>query len=83
MDVIAILLAGISSFVLWSSDHQLLKWIIIIVAIIAWYLRRVVASIQKRAGLIDPRIAGFWANACVVSFWISVILSATGIIKAL
>lgn len=82
MALIAILLAGIASFALWDSDHQTFKWIIISAAAITWYLRKVVTSIQRREGFIESETVGFWARVCANSFWISVILSIIGLIKA-
>lgn len=82
MDLIAITLAGISSFFLWNTDHQVLKWIIISAAAITWYLRRVVTSIQRKERIVEPETVGFWARVCANSFWISVILSIIGLIKA-
>ncbi|AXJ00590.1 hypothetical protein CYPRO_1333 [Cyclonatronum proteinivorum] len=83
MDLIAVLLAIAAVFLLWETDLTLLRWLIIISAILAWYFRRVVSSLQRRDGLIDPDVAKFWANLCVITVWTSIFLSLIGIMKSL
>lgn len=83
MDLVAVLLAVIATTLLWETDLTALRWLIIISAFLGWYFRRVVSSLRSREGLIDPDVAKFWANLCVITVWTSIILSLIGIMKSL
>lgn len=80
MHFISIFLALISSLLLWNTEHQLLKWLIIIMAILCFFFR---INSEPHFSSDDPKYASFWAHAAVISFWSSVILSIFGIIKAI
>jgi hypothetical protein len=83
MGLIALGVAALAAFLLWDTEYQTLKWGVIVAGGLAWYLRRVVASIQKRGGFIREDVSRFWAHAAVIGFWFSIILSVAGIVLAL
>lgn len=81
MGLIALIIAIISFIFLKDTDHSIFKWFVLSAGIIAFYLRAVVNSIQRREGLIENKVSTFYAHAAVISFWISVIISIVGFFK--
>lgn len=79
MGLIALLIAGISAFLLWDSPHYIMKWVVLASGGVAWYTRRVVASLQKRGGFRREEVHQFWQHTAVVCFWASIILSLVGV----
>ncbi|TFB11464.1 hypothetical protein E3V55_03610 [Candidatus Marinimicrobia bacterium MT.SAG.3] len=82
MGAIALIIAIIAFAILWSSDHELFKWMVLGAGIVAAYLRAVVSSIARRSGQIGPDVKTFWMHAANISFWISIILSIVVIVSA-
>jgi len=83
MGIIALLVAGIAAFLLWDTPHQTMKWVVLATAGAAWYLRRVVDSLEKRGATYPLDVHRFWSHAAVVGFWSSVIVSLVGVCMAL
>ena len=82
MGAIELIIAVIAFAILWNSDHELLKWIVLGAGIVAAYFRAVVRSIARRSAQIGSDVMTFWMHAANISFWISIILSIVGIVSA-
>lgn len=80
MNYIAAFVAFISCSLLWNTEFQNLKWLIIISVILNFTFRQKSGDYSPDD---DPRAASFSAHASVITFWISIVLSLTGIIKVI
>jgi len=81
MGILAFIIAFICFAFLWSTNHVLLKWLVLAAGSAAFYLRAVVESILRRKDNYEHRVLMFWSHAAVVSFWVSIALTVFGLYK--